>query len=320
MKQVRSANVSCLYILRNDPSRGQQKRNVQPTVSGAMQPAAQYSNPTGMMSQQTFANPYQNSYPPNPAFGYPPQARMQHQGGLQQPLGLQQQQSVSPTNSRKRRGSEIDNVSIASGSGMSAYSVPQQNLMSGQVGGSSSSNFSLGAGQSSAMSVDTSQAGPSSEVPSPVVKKGRTNTPWTPAEEQRLKVMRDAGNSWSEIAKTFPARTEGSVKKHWYKVRILYCPMGCYEGSEASFHRSMLTRVNRTCIMPSLRKTREVLSDSLWTSQTRSLADNRAECGAACGHQGVRSEQVESDWPKGRKAGKGVSLTMCRVEETLLIH
>lgn len=39
-------------------------------------------------------------------------------------------------------------------------------------------------------------------APEPVPKKkGRTNTPWTAEEEQRLKTMRDAGRSWSEIAK-----------------------------------------------------------------------------------------------------------------------
>ena len=32
-------------------------------------------------------------------------------------------------------------------------------------------------------------------------KQSRTNTSWTPIEEQRLKIMREAGNSWAEIAK-----------------------------------------------------------------------------------------------------------------------
>jgi hypothetical protein len=35
----------------------------------------------------------------------------------------------------------------------------------------------------------------------PPPKKSRTNTPWTPGEEQRLKQMREANNSWAEIAK-----------------------------------------------------------------------------------------------------------------------
>lgn len=87
---------------------------------------------------------------------------------------------------------------------------------------------------------DLDDPGQSQQSPiiAPAPKKSRTNTPWSPAEEQRLKMMRDAGNSWGEIAKvrtssiagdgltdpsflqTFPTRTEGSVKKHWYKVRL----------------------------------------------------------------------------------------------------
>lgn len=45
-----------------------------------------------------------------------------------------------------------------------------------------------------------------STVESTPKKKGRTNTPWTAEEEQRLKTMRDAGRSWSEIAKVCPRR------------------------------------------------------------------------------------------------------------------
>ncbi|KAI1435095.1 hypothetical protein GGR50DRAFT_694431 [Xylaria sp. CBS 124048] len=74
-----------------------------------------------------------------------------------------------------------------------------------------------GAQQASAAAQSPGSDGPDTPSQNPPVKKSRTNTPWTPAEELRLKQMRDAGSSWSEIAKTFPTRTEGSVKKHWYK-------------------------------------------------------------------------------------------------------
>jgi hypothetical protein len=47
----------------------------------------------------------------------------------------------------------------------------------------------------------------------PKAKKSRTNTPWTPAEELRLKQMRDAGNSWSEIAKVRPDGIEACRRR-----------------------------------------------------------------------------------------------------------
>ncbi|KAF1351323.1 hypothetical protein BDV97DRAFT_413261 [Delphinella strobiligena] len=91
--------------------------------------------------------------------------------------------------------------------------VPIQNQGKRNVQPQGSSGLSLPPSPSGVEGL--SQGAEANAIPKP--KKGRTNTPWTPAEEHRLKVMRDAGNSWSEIAKTFPTRTEGSVKKHWYK-------------------------------------------------------------------------------------------------------
>ena len=55
---------------------------------------------------------------------------------------------------------------------------------------------------------DAAEMSPQLQAP----KKSRTNTPWTPSEEQRLKIMRDAGNSWGEIAKVGES---SSVPQQW---------------------------------------------------------------------------------------------------------
>jgi hypothetical protein len=115
---------------------------------------------------------------------------------------------------------------------------------------------------------------PRHDTPPARPKKGRTNTPWTPAEEQRLKVMRDAGNSWSEIAKTFPTRTEGSVKKHWYKVcdvprapRFLlgafFCSIINHPFLEIWIYLLTISSLeNRTCTTQSSRKMRSAISSA----------------------------------------------------------
>ncbi|KAE9993029.1 hypothetical protein EG327_006811 [Venturia inaequalis] len=55
----------------------------------------------------------------------------------------------------------------------------------------------------------------------PPAKKGRTNTPWTPAEELRLKHMRDAGKSWSEIAKPLTPKQATSQHTQGTRSRLL---------------------------------------------------------------------------------------------------
>ncbi|CBX91391.1 hypothetical protein IAQ61_010747 [Plenodomus lingam] len=111
--------------------------------------------------------------------------------------------------------------------GADAHAGAQPSLAS--PAGRKRKSVSLAQSQNQMATSSTSADAPASQPPpprstdvdagaqEPKAKKSRTNTPWTPAEELRLKQMREAGNSWSEIAKTFPQRTEGSVKKHWYK-------------------------------------------------------------------------------------------------------
>ncbi|EHA24166.1 hypothetical protein ASPNIDRAFT_137793, partial [Aspergillus niger ATCC 1015] len=95
--------------------------------------------------------------------------------------------------------------------------IPPQNPRKRRASPQSSSAATMAApGAAPATGETAHEQGPGGSEPAPK-KKGRTNTPWTAEEEQRLKTMRDAGRTWSEIAKTFPTRTEGSVKKHWYK-------------------------------------------------------------------------------------------------------
>lgn len=197
-----------------------QKRNLKPTVSAGAYSASpsQLTLGADQLPSNALNHPYQSyGYGHDPTFAFPQQPQYRHpQIPHQQPLKtdyhpqqLQQQQQnqlPSPNNVRKRRASELNEPSLpgSSGSNVSAFGNPH-------------GPFSTNSGGEVDLGLPSAQT-----LPSPLPKKGRTNTPWTPAEEQRLKTLRDAGSSWSEIAKTFPLRTEGSVKKHWYKVRV--CP------------------------------------------------------------------------------------------------
>lgn len=202
--------------------------NVHP--SNVMQ-SGQYFHPQG---------PYYNNGPYNmqqnmsPAMYYQNQGPIPHQQTPQsqtsqstsgQQTQQQAQSAMSPSTSRKRRASEVDEGTLPPSMAMSPYTMaPHQTLMTPQQSTSApapSAPTMVANAPQAPMKVETSNQGPqpSAETDSPSQdgKKGRTNTPWTPQEEGRLKTMRDEGASWNAIAKTFPQRTEGSVKKHWYK-------------------------------------------------------------------------------------------------------
>ena len=79
---------------------------------------------------------------------------------------------------------------------MSAMSAMSSGGMSS--GGMSSGGMpSRGLGDQSG----TGQTEQTSDTPAPIIKKSRTNTPWSPAEEAMLRNKRDQGQTWGEIAK-----------------------------------------------------------------------------------------------------------------------
>jgi hypothetical protein len=148
----------------------------------------------------------------------PPLQAIVMSGGLQ-PTGSQiptgaASSSASPVNPRKRRAS-----------GQLMASLPPSGPLAPMLttGGPSTLGPVHFGDLGAVTQAGTEQAAAEAVAPPPA-KKGRTNTPWSAEEEQRLKQMRDQGKSWNEIAKTFPNRTEGSVKKHWYKVCLPHNP------------------------------------------------------------------------------------------------
>ena len=81
---------------------------------------------------------------------------------------------------------------------------------------STASASASGYGDPGGTAGSASAAEPGEMIASPTAKKSRTNTPWTPAEERRLKDMRDAGNSWNEIAKVGIETDSGSQELMFY--------------------------------------------------------------------------------------------------------
>ncbi|KAK3170177.1 hypothetical protein OEA41_009563 [Lepraria neglecta] len=153
-------------------------RPVRPQPTTAAPPMIQPQPPPQAYYTQS---PY-DPQPPQLQSGYQQPQQQQQQQQQQQLLAPQPppQTQASPPNSRKRKAPGA--APSLGMSGMSAMSPTGLGDLSG-------------AGQEGE---EAGEMSPPVQAP----KKSRTNTPWTPAEEQRLKIMRDAGNSWGEIAKS----------------------------------------------------------------------------------------------------------------------
>jgi len=126
-----------------------------------------------------------------------------------QSLGQQQQQQQAPTFSGPAppEGAPMPPAQVSPSNPRKRRASPQSGSTTAMTAPSTTTGGGGDAGNNPATT--TSAPEPTGK------KKGRTNIPWTAEEEQRLKAMRDAGNSWSEIAKVRSTR-----KKNHFTVTI----------------------------------------------------------------------------------------------------
>ncbi|KFY08981.1 hypothetical protein V492_05731 [Pseudogymnoascus sp. VKM F-4246] len=169
-----------------------------------------------ILPQYTIPDAYSHSmskrmdFDPTGQMGYPqPQ-------GMGNPYQQQQQQAQQQQQQQQQQQAQQQQQLLPPPEHLSASAARKRRLQAPLIPPQQSPNMPLQPPPTAVME----EQSPMNAAPAPMqppAKKSRTNTLWTAAEEQRLKNMREAGNSWAEIAKTFPSRTEGSVKKHWYK-------------------------------------------------------------------------------------------------------
>ncbi|KAG7137588.1 Transcription factor MYB3R-3 like protein [Verticillium longisporum] len=193
-----------------------QQTQQQPDMQHRDQRQFQYGPPQGSPAAQHQHQQHQqqqhHAAPGQPPMGVPQQqpAQQQQPSSQAQPATQQPQPAVAtpaPSRQRKRPAPSTASPAVTATPPVPAATIPTP----------APAPVTAPVPPAVAAPPAASDDAGAAPVQPPPAKKSRTNTPWTPAEEQRLKQMRDAGNSWAEIAKTFPTRTEGSVKKHWYK-------------------------------------------------------------------------------------------------------
>ena len=211
---------------RNDPMDfryGQQPPQPgQPHHPGQGQPPMNVGPPHGQHPQQHPQAPQQQQQPPHPAAQQQPTAGAPPAAPT--PVVQRQRKRPNPATAvSTTSASPIIPPPIPTGTPVAANTVVPPPGTPGAPSTSAPTPTSAATPNVAVKSLPSDEAG-ANPTPPPA-KKSRTNTPWTPAEEHRLKQMRDAGNSWAEIAKVCRnGREKGEWGKPGFWFSLMMCP------------------------------------------------------------------------------------------------